>query len=142
MASDITIHQGKKEVGARSGEFGVKRSVNVTVGALASKILAVEVVTRGKPTSASAERAIRSYLNDKGLRRARLGIPDLSARPKPGSGRSRFTSSSTPSSGGNSPGEAMSQDVSAQQLLEHAVLRFAADEQAGRVTERIIEDLD
>jgi hypothetical protein len=38
--------------------------------------------------------------------------------------------------------EAMGQDVSAQQLLEHAVLYFAADDDAGRVTERILEDLE
>ena len=32
--------------------------------------------------------------------------------------------------------------MSAQQLLEHAVLYFAAEDNAGRVTERILEDLD
>ena len=37
--------------------------------------------------------------------------------------------------------EAINQDVTVQQLLEHAVLYFAAEDNAGRVTERIIEDL-
>jgi hypothetical protein len=119
----------------------VKRSVNVTVGAIASKILAVEMVTRGSSTSASAERAIRSYLNDRGS-------------PGPGWAYPSFLRNRTPVRGvrlqlevdtglwKELSTEALSQDVSTQQLLEHAVLRFAADENAGRVTERILEDLD
>lgn len=141
MASDITIHQGKKEAGARSGEFGVKRSVNVTVGALASKILAVEVVTRGKPTSASAERAIRSYLNERDSDEPGWAYPTFLRGRNPVQGVQVHLELDA-ELWRELAGEAMNQDVSAQQLLEHAVLRFAADEQAGRVTERIIEDLD
>ena len=43
-------------------------------------------------------------------------------------------------SGGHCCSEALSQEVTAPQLLEHAVLYFAAEENAGRVTERILED--
>ncbi len=38
--------------------------------------------------------------------------------------------------------EALSQEVSAPQLLEHAVLHLAAEDNADRVTERFLEDLD
>ncbi len=119
----------------------MKRSVTVTLGAIASKILAVEMVTSGKPSSASAERAIRCYLNDK-------------ASPGPGWAYPSFLRGRKPVQGvevqldiddglwQSLVGEAVSQDVSAQQLLEHAVLYFAAEDNAGRVTERILEDLE
>ena len=117
----------------------MKRAITVTVGALASKILAVELVTRGSSSSASAERAIRCYLNDKESPGPGWSYPPFLRGRKPVQGtkmelnldaglwRSLFS-------------EALSQEVSAPQLLEHAVLYFAAEENAGRVTERILED--
>jgi hypothetical protein len=38
--------------------------------------------------------------------------------------------------------EAGKQGVSAQQLLEHAAFYFAAELDAGRITRRILDDLD
>jgi hypothetical protein len=38
--------------------------------------------------------------------------------------------------------EAEKQDVSPQQLLEHAVFYFAAELDAGRLTQRILDDLE
>jgi hypothetical protein len=123
----------------RIQKSGVKRTVTVTVGAIASKILAVELVTRGSSTSASAERAIRCYLNDK-------------ESPSPGWAYPYFLRGRKPVQGNevelnldvglwrSLSAEALSQEVSAPQLLEHAVLYFAAEENAGRVTERILED--
>jgi hypothetical protein len=125
----------------RIPKIGVKSTVTVTVGAIASKILAVELVTRGSSTSASAERAIRCYLNDKESPSPGWAYPPFLRGRKPvqetevelnldaGLWRSLST-------------EALVQEVSAPQLLEHAVLYLAAEENAGRVTERILEDFN
>jgi hypothetical protein len=119
----------------------VKSSITVTVGAIASKILAVELVTRGNSSSQTAERAIRAYLND-------------GAEPGPGWAYPSFLRGRKPVDGvrlrldldgelwHELSQEAAKQGVSDQQLLEHAVLYFAAEDHAGRVTERILEDLE
>jgi hypothetical protein len=119
----------------------VKRSVNVTVGAIASKILAVEMLTRGSPNSASAERAIRSYLNEREAAGPGWAYPSFLRGRTPVRGV-RVQLDIETGLWQELSVEAMSQDVSTQQLLEHAVLRFAAEENAGRMTERIIGDLD
>lgn len=119
----------------------MKSSITVTVGAIASKILAVELVTRGNSSSQTAERAIRAYLND-------------GAEPGPGWAYPSFLRGRKPVDGvrlrldldgelwHELSQEAAKQGVSDQQLLEHAVLYFAAEDHAGRVTERILEDLE
>ena len=120
---------------------GVTHTVTVTVGAIASKILGVELVTRGSSSSASAERAIRCYLNDKESPGPGWAYPSFLRGRKPAQGTEvelnldagLWRSLST---------EALSQEVSPPQLLEHAVLYFAAEENAGRVTERILEDFN
>ena len=111
------------------------------MGTIASKILAVEMVTRGRSSSSTAERAMRTYLND-------------GESPKPGWAYPSFLRGRKPVDGvelrldldvelwHDFSREALSQEVSDQQLLEHAVLYFAAEDHAGRVTERILEDLD
>jgi hypothetical protein len=43
---------------------------------------------------------------------------------------------------GSLEAEASGQGVSAPKLLEHAVLYFAAEESAGRLTQRILDDLE
>jgi hypothetical protein len=130
-----------REAAASPAKSEVKRTVTVTLGAIASKILAVELLTRGSSSSASAERAIRCYLNDR-------------ESPGPGWAYPSFLRGRRPVQGSevelkldaelwrSLSGEAMNQEVSAPQLLEHAILYFAAEENAGRVTERILEDID
>jgi hypothetical protein len=125
----------------RIPKIGAKRTVTVTVGAIASKILGVELVTRGSSSSASAERAIRCYLNDKESPSPGWAYPSFLRGRKPAQqtelelnlDAGLWRSLST---------EALSQEVSAPQLLEHAVLYFAAEENAGRVTERILDDFN
>jgi hypothetical protein len=119
----------------------VKSSVTVTVGAIASKVLAVEMVTRGKPSSASAERAIRCYLNDKDSRGPGWAYPSFLRDRRPVRGV-QVNLDIDAGLWQSLSGEAIEQGVSTQQLLEHAVLYFAAEDNAGRVTERIIEDLE
>ena len=132
----------KGSPGARSRDIGVKRSVTVTVGAIASKILAVEMVIRGQLDLDQCR------TRDPQLPQATRTRPSRAGHTRP------FCADASPSTAFELQldldaelwqalsQEAINQDVSAQQLLEHAVLYFAAEENAGRVTERIIEDLD
>jgi hypothetical protein len=115
--------------------------VSVRLGAFASKALAVEAMNGGKPSSVSVERAIHCYLN---------------ARETPGPGWSfpAFLRGREPLEAvelqleleedlwKSLEDEAGRQGVSVQQMLDHAVLYFAAEVNAGRVTERILDDLD
>ncbi len=120
---------------------GVKRSISVTVGAIASKILAVEMVTRGHSSSLTAERAIQAYLNDRGSPEPGWAYPSFLRGGKAVDGV-RIRLDLDVGLWRDLEVEAARQEVSDQQLLEHAVLYFAAEDHAGRVTERILEDLD
>jgi hypothetical protein len=111
------------------------------VGAIASKILAVEMVVRGHSSSTSAERAIRVYLEDKKSPGPGWTYPSFLRGRKPVDGVEVHLDLDSELWQELSR-EAISQEVTAQQLLEHAVLYFAAEDNAGRVTERILDDLD
>lgn len=132
----------RTEGGSRifSRDIGVKRSVAVTLGAIASKILAVEMVSRGQSTSTSAERAIRVYLKDKDSPGPGWTYPPFLRARRPVDAVQMQLDLDAELWQALSQ-EAINQDVTVQQLLEHAVLYFAAEDNAGRVTERIIEDL-
>ncbi|HEY4779170.1 MAG TPA: hypothetical protein VIH47_06230 [Solirubrobacterales bacterium] len=85
--------------------------------------------------------AIRLYLSDKGA-----GRP---AWPYPGFLRQSQTREDVsldleidPDVWLQFEAEAEKQSVSAQQLLEHAAFYFAAELNAGRITQRILDDLD
>ena len=119
----------------------MKRTITVTVGAIASKILAVELVTRGSSSSASVERAIRCYLDHRESPSPGWAYPPFLRGRKPVQGvevQLHIDAGLWKSLGE----EALSQEVSAPQLLEHAVLHLAAEDNADRVTERFLEDLD
>jgi hypothetical protein len=116
--------------------------VTVKLGAFASKTLAAEAMNGGEPSSASVERAIRCYLNDRG------------GSAGPGWPFPAFLRGREPVEAvelrleieedlwASLEDEASSQGVSVQQMLDHAVLYFAAEVNAGRVTERILDDLE
>jgi hypothetical protein len=124
-----------------SRDIGEKRSVTVTLGAIANKILAVEMVTRGHSSSMSAERAIRVYLRDKDSAEPGWAYPPFLRARRPVDAVQMHLDLDAELWEALSH-EAIDQDVTVQQLLEHAVLYFAAEDNAGRVTERIIEDLE
>ena len=129
------------ESGIFSRDIGVKRSVTVRIGAIASKILAVEMVVRGHSSSTSAERAIRVYLKDKNSPEPGWGYPPFLRARRPVDAVEMQLDIDAELWQALSE-EAIHQDVTVQQLLEHAVLYFAAEDNAGRVTERIVEDLE
>jgi len=140
-SSDAPDGRAQRESRLAGRDIGVKRSVTVTVGAIASKILAVEMTIRGHTTSASAERAIRVYLNDRKSPGPGWAYPSFLRGRKPVDGVEVHLDLDSDLWQALSQ-EAVSQEVTAQQLLEHAVLYFAAEDNAGRVTERILEDIE
>jgi hypothetical protein len=124
-----------------SRDIGVKRSVTVTLGAIVSKILASEMVVRGHSSSTTAERAIRIYLRDRDTPGPGWAYPPFLRARRPVDAVQMQLDIEAELWQELSQ-EAIEQDVTTQQLLEHAVLYFAAEDNAGRVTERIIEDLE
>lgn len=117
----------------------MKCRVLVRLGAFASKALAAEVMNGGTPSSGSVEKAIRCYLNEED--------PDRPGWRFPAFLRDRQPVDAVELSLEVDEGlwqaleeEARAQEVSVEQMLEHAVLYFAAEINAGRVTERILDE--
>src|SRR5512133_99113 len=115
MSSDDRT-EGESRIFSR--DIGVKRSVTVTLGAIVSKILGAEMVIRGHSSSTTAERAIRVYLKDKDsagpgwtyppFLRARRPVDPVQMQLDIEAELWQELSQ-----------EAIDQDVTAQQLLEH-----------------------
>jgi hypothetical protein len=123
------------------GRTAGRRSVTVRLSRLAFEALAGEGRDGDPRTPGMTESAIRLYLGDKGT-----GRP---AWPYPGFLRQSQTREDVgleleidPDVWLQFEAEAEKQSVSAQQLLEHTAFYFAAELNAGRVTQRILDDLD
>jgi hypothetical protein len=115
-----------------------KRQVTVGVSDLALEALAGD----GTDDSAAAkvESALRCYLGDRGM--------DRPAWPYPGFLRGSETQGDEQVAFEVEEGlwrefgeEAEKQGVTVEQLVEHAAFYFAAELDAGRVTQRILDDL-
>jgi hypothetical protein len=119
----------------------VKRSVKVCLGTFASKVLAVEGRNDGESVPASVEQAIRCYLNGKTSRGPGWSYPAFLRGRSPHQ-EVELQLSVEDSLWRSLEEEAEHQDVSSQQMLEHAVIYFAAEVDAGRMTERILDELD
>lgn len=114
--------------------------VTVRLSQLAFEALAGEAQNGSTRAPVRTESAIRVYLGDKGA-----GQP---AWPYPGFLRGSETREDVglelqvdPDLWLQFEAEAEKQSVSAQQLLEHAAFYFAAELDAGRITQRILDDL-
>lgn len=124
--------------GVTRGEGADKRHVSLSLSEFAFEALTREQGDVGAPSR--MEGALRCYLGDRGV--------DRPAWPYPG-----FLRGSEPQGDVEVelevPGdlwrdfaeEASRQDVSIEQLAEHAAFYFAAELDAGRVTQRILDDL-
>jgi hypothetical protein len=122
---------------ARDGSVGQRR---VTVGL---SPLAFEALTRGGPVTAGPvrmESALRCYIGDRGA--------DRPAWPYPGFLRNAETQGGVEIELDVSAdlwsafaAEAARQEVTIEQLAEHAAFYLAAEMDAGRMTERILRDL-
>ena len=119
----------------------MKRSVSITLGGFASKVLAGGMVKNAaKPSSADVEGAIRCYLKDKDSAGAAWPYPAFLRGRKPIDGV-LLQLDIDDALWRSLEEEAKRQDVDAEQLLDHAVLYFVAEINAGRVTRRILEDV-
>lgn len=114
----------------------------VSLGRLASKALEGGGVNGQRDASASVTRAIRCYLGD--VRRGVSGwsYPAFLRQQANGGEQVELELSVDDALWHSLEEEAEHQRVSAQQMLEHAVLYFAAEVDAGRLAERILDDLD
>ncbi|HXR31557.1 MAG TPA: hypothetical protein VN752_10510 [Solirubrobacterales bacterium] len=123
----------------------MKRSVNVWLGTLAQAALFGEEQGGVALASSRLERAIRCYLNDRDSGRLDWPYPgfldDVGEDGVDGE-RSEVEVLVDQGLWRELGGEAERQQVSPERLLEHATLYYAAELDAGRITRRILADLD
>ena len=93
-----------------------------------------------RPNSDDVVKVIRFYLSEGGRESAGWAYPDLLREGRRG-GETELELEVDESLWGEMEREAVRQDVTVTQLLEHAVLHYAAELDAGRLTERILGDL-
>jgi hypothetical protein len=120
--------------------------VKVKLGAFAGGILAWKHQrdtgsANGTPSSDDVVRVIRFYLREKGSGTAGWAYPDLLRQGRPEE-EVEVELEIDDSFWGRLELEAERQHVTVTQLLEHAALYYAAELDAGRLTERILDELD
>jgi hypothetical protein len=116
-----------------------KKAVTVGVSAFALEALAGDDQGGVERLPVTMVRAIRCYLNDHDSGRAGWPYPDFLRKRK--GGGVALELSVDEDLWRAFEAEAVRQGVSTQQLAGHAAFYFAAEVDAGRVTERILEDL-
>jgi hypothetical protein len=121
-------------------ETRMKRSVTLDLGEFAFKALAGEGDRGRDGISGRLERAIRCYLNDADADRPGWPYPRFLSRRDVGKIEVEFSIDAD--LWADFQAEAERQSVSARQLAHHAALYYAAELNAGRITERIIDDLE
>lgn len=117
---------------------GEKRQVAVVLSRLA-----LEGLTGGGdvPAAVGMDGAIRCYLGDRDSERPAWPYPDF-LRGSETEGAAAVEIELDASLWGEFEEEAERQGVSVEQLTEHAAFYFAAELDAGRLTQRILDDLD
>ena len=118
----------------------MKRNVTLELGEFTLDALAGD--GRGEMDCAQARvvRAVRYYLKDSDSGRAEWPCPDF-LRDKPDGGGEAVELSVDEGLWDSLEQEAARQGIPAPRLAEHAALYFVADRDAGRVTQRILDDL-
>ncbi len=119
-------------------ENGKKRRVTVVLSRLA-----FEGLTSGTeaPAPAAMASALRCYLGDRGLERPAWPYPDFLRGSETGKD-APLELEPDAELWLEFEKEAERQGVSVEQLAEHAAIYFAAELDAGRVTQRILDDLE
>jgi hypothetical protein len=132
--------------GGEGREEGVTK-VKIKLGAFAGGMLAWNQ-QRGtgsgngiQPSSDDVVRVIRFYLREKESEEVGWAYPDLLRQGRPEE-EVEVELEIDESLWGRMEREAERQNVTVTQLLEHAALYYAAELDAGRLTERILDDLD
>lgn len=116
------------------------RSVTVGLGEFAFDALAGKADRASGYASAQLIRAVQFYLNDRDVERPGWRYPRFLCEQEVG-GRKRLELSVDDDLWIEFEAEAERQGVSVGQLAEHAALYFAAELNAGRITERILDEL-
>jgi hypothetical protein len=124
-----------------AGVLPTKQSVSVRIGGFACEALAGEEGSSTKRVSLYALQAIRCYLNDRDLARPGWLYPAVLRGDWDAGKKVELELSIDRDLWGSLEDEAKKQDVSAQQLVEHAAFYFAAEVNAGRATRRILDEL-
>lgn len=119
----------------------MKRNAVVSIGGFARRALAGENGDSFEHVSSRAERAVRAYLGDKGEERPGWKVPAFAQSAEPAE-QAELRISLDEDLWAAVESEAAAQGVSVDQLIGHAVLYFAADLDAGRITQRIVEGFD
>lgn len=117
---------------------GEKRQVAVVLSRLA-----LEGLTGGGevPAAAALDGALRCYLGDRDSERPAWPYPDF-LRGSETEGEAEVELEIDAGLWGEFEQEAERQGVSVEQLAEHAAFYFAAELDAGRATQRILDDLE
>lgn len=110
------------------------------LGAFAAEVLARKLGNGGPPGSQDFERVIRFYLGERSSRPAGWAYPDF-LRERRASDEVELELNVDDLIWIALEAEAYEQEVAIDRLLEHATLYFAAEMDAGRATERILEEL-
>ena len=116
-------------------------TVRVRLGAFATEVLARKLGNGGPPGSDQFERVIQFYLGEQGARPPGWAYPDF-LREHRASDEVELELSLGSSLWESFEAEAREQGVEMDRLLEHATLYFAAEMDAGRATERILEEIE
>ena len=119
----------------------MKRSVTVSLGRLASQAIGGGESDGHSQTSSHAARAIRCYLSARGSGAAGWPYPSFLDERRGGEGI-RLELRIEEGLWRSLEEEAERQGVDVSKMLEHAVLYFAAEVDAGRFAERILDELD
>jgi hypothetical protein len=122
-------------------ERSAKRRVTVGLSDLAVKALVGEEADGGSPPSLRTEHALRCYLGDRGTDRPAWPYPDF-LRGAEARGDRLVEFDVEEELWLEFEAAASAQGVSVEQLAEHAAFYFAAELNAGRLTQRILEDLE
>ncbi|HYJ21169.1 MAG TPA: hypothetical protein VEW07_03990 [Solirubrobacterales bacterium] len=123
------------------GRVAKKRAVAVKLSQLAFEALAAEEPSGSPRAPVRTESAIRVYLGDKGAGQAAWPYPEF-LRGSETQEDVDLELEVAPDLWLQFEAEAEKQGVSTQQLLEHAAFYFAAELNAGRITKRILDDLE
>jgi hypothetical protein len=116
-----------------------KQSVTVKIGEFSAKALAGERGWESEYLPARLVRAIRLYLNDREAARPGWAYPAL--LPKEESGKVELELTLDEGLWDAFEREARKQGVSASQMAGYAALYYAAELDAGHITQRIVDEL-
>jgi hypothetical protein len=126
-----------KGSGLAYDEGAEERQVTVVVSELAFEAIVGE--NADASVSVKIDSALRCYLGDRGTDRPAWPYPGF-LRGSETQGDQQVTFEVDESLWHDFSAEADKQDVTVEQLVEHAAFYFAAELDAGRVTQRILDD--